>query len=156
MPDYNDIDFGEYSIKNIKTFKGMEGMGGFNLTLYRGKTKVAIIINDDCGGCNMYHFCNGNGDYNREEREIFDAHVAKVIEDDFEPDDQFIDHLFNKTTNDRRFKRLCKKQTLFRIKGDAEGEYRVYNHIYDAGMKAHMEKQYGDKIIEVLNDQYAA
>ena len=37
------MDFGDYSVKNIKSFIGMEGYG-FNANLYRGKKKIAFLF----------------------------------------------------------------------------------------------------------------
>lgn len=45
----NVKDFGDYSVKNIKTFMGREGHG-FNANLYRGKKKIAFVIDDASGG----------------------------------------------------------------------------------------------------------
>jgi len=39
-----------YSIKGLKRFVGMEGEGGFNVTLCRNGSPVAFVVNDDCGG----------------------------------------------------------------------------------------------------------
>jgi len=47
-----------YTIKKLKTFKGMEGMGGFNLDLCRKGKKIAECINDDTGGDTMFYFIN--------------------------------------------------------------------------------------------------
>jgi len=44
-----------YTIKKLKTFKGMEGMGGFNLDLCRKGKKIAECINDDTGGDTMFY-----------------------------------------------------------------------------------------------------
>lgn len=43
------VPSGEYEIKGIKTFTGMEG-GGYNATLYRRGKKVAVCIDDASGG----------------------------------------------------------------------------------------------------------
>ena len=45
----NITDFADYSIKNLKSFMGMEGYG-FNVNLYRGKKKVAFVIDEGNGG----------------------------------------------------------------------------------------------------------
>jgi hypothetical protein len=42
-------NFGDYSVKNVKSFVGMDGYG-FNANLYRGKKKVAFLIDEGCGG----------------------------------------------------------------------------------------------------------
>jgi len=42
-----------YSVKNVKTFNSPDG-GGYNASLYCGKTKVANIHDGGYGGCLMY------------------------------------------------------------------------------------------------------
>jgi len=42
-------NFGDYSVKSIKSFMGREGLG-FNANLYRGKKKVAFLRDDANGG----------------------------------------------------------------------------------------------------------
>jgi hypothetical protein len=40
----------QYSVKNVKQFRGMEGYG-FNATLYKGSIKIADFIDSGDGGC---------------------------------------------------------------------------------------------------------
>lgn len=50
----------EYALKNVKTFKGMEGCGGFNASLYKDGKKVADVVDDDSGGPILFHFTERN------------------------------------------------------------------------------------------------
>ncbi|MDH5599027.1 MAG: hypothetical protein OEY34_07880 [Cyclobacteriaceae bacterium] len=43
----------EYRMKNVKTFRGMEGEG-FNGNLYHGKKMIAFVIDSGQGGCYDY------------------------------------------------------------------------------------------------------
>jgi len=43
------LNFEKYNVKNIKSFMGTDGPG-FNATLYRGKKRVATLIDSGCGG----------------------------------------------------------------------------------------------------------
>ena len=45
----------EWSIKNLKTFIGMEGQG-FNVSLYEGNKLVAFVIDDARGGPLMFQW----------------------------------------------------------------------------------------------------
>jgi len=46
----NDVkDFGDYSVKNVKSFRGHDGYG-FNANLYRGNKKVAFLLDEAHGG----------------------------------------------------------------------------------------------------------
>jgi hypothetical protein len=42
-------NFGDYSVKSVKSFMGREGYG-FNANLYRGKKKIAFVRDDASGG----------------------------------------------------------------------------------------------------------
>jgi hypothetical protein len=46
-----------YTVKNIKTFNGMEG-SGFNCNLYRDKTKIAEVIDDASGGMIIFYWAD--------------------------------------------------------------------------------------------------
>lgn len=39
----------KYSVKNVKSFMGMEGYG-FNATVYRGNKRIGLAIDEGCGG----------------------------------------------------------------------------------------------------------
>lgn len=62
----------EYALKNVKTFKGMEGAGGFNANLYKDNKKVAEVIDDDSGGPILFHFDDSA------EREAYTSFVSKL------------------------------------------------------------------------------
>lgn len=49
-----------YEVKNVKTFRGMEGQG-FNATLYRDGKRVAFVIDEGCGGCLLFEWEQGHG-----------------------------------------------------------------------------------------------
>jgi hypothetical protein len=55
----------DYSVKNVKTFQGMEGEG-FNASLYRKNKKVAFVIDEGSGGDFLYEW----NDRNKEEVDI--------------------------------------------------------------------------------------
>ena len=39
------VDTGGYELKNVKTFRGMEGCGGFTATLYKDGKKIGEVGN---------------------------------------------------------------------------------------------------------------
>jgi len=48
-------DYGNYSVKKVKTFEGMDGCG-FNADLCRDGKKVARAIDSGCGGEAMFYW----------------------------------------------------------------------------------------------------
>lgn len=53
-------------------------------------------------------------------------------------------------------KRWCAKETVFRLKGDKEGNYRTVKHVFDQKVKEFIVKKYGDQLLEILNETLPA
>tara|TARA_R110000772_G_C13310278_1_gene440245 strand:+ start:32061 stop:32576 length:516 start_codon:yes stop_codon:yes gene_type:complete len=51
-------DFGEWSVKNVKTFHGHDG-NGYEASLYQGKRRVALVVEDGWGGGLQFHWLVG-------------------------------------------------------------------------------------------------
>jgi len=143
---FTTIDTGPYSIKNLKTFKGMEGMGGFNLTLYKNGKRIGEVLNDDCGACHMYQLPNS-------EFKVLLDHAKKVLGDEFEVEDYFIDEMINSLVNLKRFKSLSKHKTLFRLKGMDDGEWKSFNRKYDPQIRNAIVQKYGDEVEVILDEK---
>jgi len=140
------INHGSYTLKNIRTFKGMEGMGGFNATLYRDGIKIGEVINDDSGGPNCYHIPAN-------ELKTLTEYAASVYRDiEFEVEDMFVNTLIDDYLEHKRLSKYCKKETVYRLKGDEKGSYRRINHIFDNEVKAYITKKYGDEIEMIVNE----
>lgn len=137
----------QYTIRGLKTFKGMEGMGGFNVTLCHAGQPVCFIINEDCGG--EYYWQWKAPEHEALVQAIVDALPEEPfghgMEGTFKPDrDCWIATLVGEYENTKRFDRLSKTKTLFRIQGDKEGEYRVIKAPYtDPRVKPYLDKTYG-------------
>lgn len=58
-----------YTISAVKTFQGMDGQG-FNANINRDGKKVALAIDEGCGGGYLFHFDD------RSEHDAFDAFCA--------------------------------------------------------------------------------
>jgi hypothetical protein len=96
-----------YSIKNLKTFRGMEGQG-FNLTLYRDGIKVATVDDDANGGCFHFHW------FDRNEESILKKHCESLPNcGPFEIMDAFVDELVNDALLSKKMLSSLKKKTLF-------------------------------------------
>lgn len=162
-------DFGEYSVKNVKSFIGMEGLG-FNANLYRGKKKIAFCMDDANGG--MVHIDWDTGGNGGAEGQLLRGHVAnlpKVISshDKIEltiDEGWFVIDLVSKWEDDkeeRKLQRACKTKTLFRCKADVDMHpdekfqpYWTINKPFNENTRAKLEKEYGHALAQIINEKY--
>jgi len=171
---------GGYSVRKVKSFRGNEGLG-FNAELCRDGKPVAYVMDDAGGGMYRWEWydreaprtkvsvgglCGGEHERNAtpEEARLL-AHVRTLPKEESEwdkgmsypvNDEIFVGGLVDDYENDRRLRRVCKTKVLFRLEGDKEGEYRTVKAAYDERTKAWMKATYGDAVVEVLNEKYAA
>ncbi len=148
-----------YSVRNVKTFRGMEG-GGFNATLYRDGHRIAFVIDDATGGDMRIQWADARSRGAEEKRLLeFLKTLPKERGEDTEYDvtpDIFLDALVNQAQAEKRLKRLFEKETLFRLKSDPtdDDKWRVINTCFSPGVKAAFVKRYGDRLGEILNEAY--
>ena len=166
-------------MRKVKTFRGREG-DGFNAELCRDGKPVAFVMDDANGGMYRWEWYDRSEPRVKKTVEGYDGkpfertmtpeeakledHVATLPKESWEydaelhavTDEIFVGGLVDDVANDKRMKRLCKTKVLFRLAGDKEGEYRTVKAAYDARVKEWMAGKYGDKVVEVLNDKYAA
>ena len=136
--------FTAYSVRNVKTFTGMEGPG-FNATLCRDGRPVASVL-DEAQGASLRFDWKSDA-----EETALRTLCSKVPPQDFEgisiayDIDQLLFRLLNDHENDKRLKRRAKTKTLFRIKGDAPDEWRMLNVV---GPKAtqYLATKYGAQL----------
>jgi len=163
-----------YEIKNIKSFMG-EDCPGYNATLYREGKKIAFLIDSGNGGMLDVQWADRDVKYvsvdwiNSDGKPVtFKCHPEeKLIRDsirgktwDFEGQDMGqidLDHhlacLVQDAENDARFKRMCKKETLFRLKTDPKGEYRRCPAVFSKRVKDLLLIKFGE-IEVILNEKY--
>ena len=159
----------QYTVKNVKTFRGMEGPG-YNANLYRNRKKVAQVDDDAQGGPLRYHWL----DYasprvpltiiNHEgkpwemkvtpEEKLFIAHVRAHTKERFEPEDMFVHNLVDGVLEDRQYKKWCRTKVCFRLKKHADGEWATIKGKYNAAYRRHLQSKYGDDLVEILNERF--
>jgi hypothetical protein len=142
----------KYSIKNIKTFRGMEDTG-VNSTLYENGKKLCDVDDDGNGGC--LHF----SDYSVEEkleREL--KNVGKVKYDETMTltydAEMFVNELIDRAVEDKQFKTKCKKNTLVVTTDCKRGQTYSWKNPFDAKFKKYLEVYYGKKLVEIINERY--
>lgn len=166
-----------YTVKGIKTFRGMEGQG-FNATLCRDGRPVAFVYDDASGGEISIEWKN-RGD-NRtidwwnykgepmqvsccgDEAQLYEflrgrtrpGYLDPTKPEQIDPDEFIADLVWDAVENRRKI-RACKTKTLFRLKDDKEGECWTLNRPFTPEVKADLQKKYGDKLVSIINEEVA-
>ena len=154
-------DFGEYSVKNVKSFQGREGYG-FNCNLYRNNRKIGFCMDDASGG-GMYPIDWAGNIDRQEEQQLLNAHLETLppVDSDFGGDplriDEgwFVEELVNEAERQkdlRKMRRQCQTKTLFRLDGDNRGAYHILNAPCDEATRRHLQRHYGERVTEIFND----
>ncbi|HCE42885.1 MAG TPA: hypothetical protein DET40_05005 [Lentisphaeria bacterium] len=137
-----------YEVRNIKTFMGNEGHG-FNAALYRDGMKVADVHDMADGGCYSYYFKE------EAERKIFFEYARKnSATDEIEPWDSYVAGMVDAYLLDRKLRRLCRKEVLFRLQGDKEGLFHTLSRQYSQETAAELRRKYGASLVEIVNERY--
>jgi thymidylate synthase len=148
-------DFGDYSVKNVKSFQGMEGYG-FNANLYRGKKKIASVIDSGDGGQVMVYW-----DDRKTEEPLLAKHLKKLPKITYEYGDFTVDESYFlsncvtkwETEKDiRRMKKQCQKKTLFRHSLHQDGEYGTVQAVFTNDVKKWLENKY--EKVEIFNEVF--
>lgn len=155
-----------YTVGKIKIFRGMEGEG-LNAVLLRGKTPVAELIDEGNGGMMYYHWKDGHHDTAEEamfkafiEEKRLEIPTDKRYAETGTPERELFDAdiwVWDEVTrieSDRKFRRSCKKNTMFQV-GEAIGgpEFKVITGVTPE-IRAYIEKKYAGQKIRILNDEY--
>ncbi len=133
-----------YEVKNVKSMEGMDGIA-YSATIYRNGNRVGTVHQSGCGGCNNYQM-------SADELAILKETAARVEGESYcEIEDVFIGRLCDDYENSKRLRRVCKKQTLFRLTDTEVDSYRTLSQPYDQRIHDHIIKKYGDAVVEILN-----
>ena len=149
-------------LKNVKVCNwASQETTCFDATIYADGKKIGTASNQGTGGSNNYHIPDADM------RKAFHAHCKSLPpvpwgDEEWAKDlapmesdaDIVIGDLLAKYEETKQFKRWCKTQTCFRLKGDDLGSYRTVKAKYDPRVKAFIAKKYGDKVEEILNERF--
>lgn len=137
-----------YTIKGVKTFRGMEGQG-FNATLCRDGKPVAHVDDEGCGGCYNWRWLVKDAEL------PFKTHVRNELPDvEFEREDHFVSRLVDEYQEDRTLRRWCKGKTVFRLRADSADTYRTLTKPYSAAAAAHLRAKHGELLEEIVNERF--
>lgn len=146
------------TLKNIKiaAFLSQETLA-FAATIYVDGKRVGTVENDGHGGANTYRFefPTGREGADLEKRMEEFVKTQPRVFPEFENDlDTFIGKLVDDHENKKRMASLCKKKTLFLLEGDNEAEgWRTIKAPYDVRVQAFLDKNYGSKVVRILNKE---
>lgn len=154
-----------YSLRRIKTFRGMDGQG-LNAELLREGTVVAFLVDEGSGGELHFDWMDRQHGESSEEllfQAFIEAEKAKIPADKLDPEfgnnerDSFSGEMWvNRTVdamlNDKRFRKLCKTHILFQIGAEIGSEQ--FHSVKGLGFRAHIEQKYAGQKIRFLNDEY--
>jgi hypothetical protein len=158
----------KYSLRGVKTFRGMDGEG-LNATLLRNGKAVCDLLDEGCGGEMRFHWfdqkhgaSNESGFFSEfiEAKKSLLSNVKNeeygLSEQDYFDGAAFVWQMVDEIQNDRRFKRMCKTKTLFQVDGEiGGGSFHVLKGV-GTHIRAYLNKKYAGKKLYVLNDKYAS
>lgn len=140
-----------YTVKNIKTFRGRDGLG-VNCSLYKDGKRIGTV--DDMANGGQYDY----GLINDEWIKLME-HVRTLPPVEFHGStlehlnpDMFIGDLINDALEDKDLKRACKTKTIITVK-DADG-YFEYARKYGPESAENLHKWHGDNLKEIINERY--
>jgi hypothetical protein len=151
------------SVKNVKEAKFMsQETICFTASVYFNGKKIGTAENAGHGGNTMIYPDPGKRNEFVAAEKWALAQPAQEWEVDWQDDpmivesnmELLIDDLVVEFLDNRDWKRRCKTQTCFTLKGDNAGAYRTVNHPYDAGVAKYLANKYGDDIAEVINERF--
>lgn len=168
MEEITVKNFGDYTVKGVKTFMGTDA-GGYNATLYRKGKKVAFVIEEGGGG---EAFIQWIPDVREEEARLLKAHVDSLPLVPFEghPDKPlkideswFVSDLVAKWEFERDVARVekkvrkdCETKTLFRLTSNKAGEWYVIQAPCTEERKARLREKYGSTLSEIVNERFTS
>jgi len=153
-------NFGDYTVKKVKSFEGREGYG-FNADLYRGKKKVAFCRDMAHGGEVNIDWVEGG--WNGEEAKLLKAHVDSLpsVDSKYEgipplkiDEGWFVTDCVSKWESEkdlRKMQKQCKTKTLYRHSELGMGSYLIINSPCDDRIRNHLRNKHGEDI-EIFND----
>ena len=146
-----------YTVKNIKTFVGMEGHG-FNASLYRDGIKVAFVVDDASGGMVDFQWDDYTDPTHKEEH-LLEAHCQALPEVEVlkghtmkQDPELFVSRLVEDFNLRKRLKTSLKKKTIFLHNGIVLENKTIYTPTFHA--QVHM-KYPGAVILNALPDDEA-
>jgi hypothetical protein len=138
--------------RGVKSFLGREGHG-FNASLYINGKKAAFVMDSADGGMYDWRWLD------KDAEKAFAEHIEMIppVGGEFPHNvdaDEVMGGLVDDALNARRFARLMKTKTVFRLKSDKDGDWRTLNGgPYSPAAREWLVKKYGDNLGEIMNER---
>ena len=166
----------KYEVRGVKKHRGHEGEPLVECGLYRDGMKVAVYAEGDWGSEARFWWVDEKAkkvevkglDFSGKpfvlmgtpEEAKLAAHCASlpaVVEKGFAhpcyvTPDIFVSDLATAFDNIKRFTKVCKTNTMFRLKDTPKGEYRVLKAPYSGRVKEFLTEKYGEQVEEIYNE----
>jgi len=147
----------EITLKTVQVYDGMsEETVCFSASVYIDGKRVATASNRGYGGPNHYDWIVKDA-----EKQLADyaASLPPLESEYFQGElpintDLLIDQLLSKHEENKKLKGWCKKETLYRLKGDKDGQWRVLDFTYSERVKKALHNKLGDKLEEICNERF--
>ena len=145
-----------YTVKNVKDFIGREGHG-YECSLYKDGKRIGRVTDTAGGGMVDFYLDKG-------EKEILDTHCKTLPkwgkeygDSEYDTDcDHFVTSLVSAFEANahkmKQYRKWCKNQTVFRVVGDKDGEFRTLSQPYTESIKAHLEKKFVGQGLVIVNE----
>jgi hypothetical protein len=165
LMDYRELArlVSRITLKGVKTFKGREGVGLNANLLFDGEV-VAECLDEGCGGeMRIYWRDHSHGQSKTEEEvttyiaslnltpEIVTFRGAEPFEMPYNLP-HIIDTLVDGLETEKRYKRLCKTQTLVRLK---DGQVRAFKVQFGKAAKDAILRKFGAEVVSFINEELA-
>jgi hypothetical protein len=151
------------TLKGIKTFKGMDGVG-LNVDIYFDGKKVAFGLDEGCGG-GMYFQWLVPAKQDEVDTFITSLNIpADVVKYDGVPDfemeydlEQIVNTMVDGIETEKKFRKICKTKTLLRL---TDGNFLTYNIAFSPRVKellaakgSEILKKHGAAIAAFVNEE---
>jgi hypothetical protein len=151
------------TLKKVKTFKGMDGVG-INVDVYFDGKKVAEALDEGCGGEMMIHFLDRNME-TTVTNYITSLNIpAEVVSYPGVPTfempynlEQIINNFIDGMETQRRLKAICRTKTLVRL---MDGEFVTFPIAFSPAVKAKIAemaptfpKKFGAAFAAIVNEE---
>ena len=155
----------EYTLKNIKTWKGHDGNEAYQASLYRNGKRIGRVTEDGWGGPLQVDF-NGAGNNKVDNDALVESTLdwleqnrgwwtGKLTDEYFSPIDTWVEEIVFRTQGIKRFRVKLRKGVLIQTAKCGSNEFFSIGHPTSAldgsGFRERLIAHYGDDMV-ILND----
>lgn len=155
-------------IKKLKVCRGDE-TDAFSCDFYVQDTLVAHVRQSGTGGCHFYDWViDGAAKLREDLLAQVKAESPEWLPQDFDWNekwqldmclDMLVWDLVETEQENKKLRSLCKKSTVFRTKDNKPGEWEILSTPWagnETRIRAFLTKDFGDKLVEIANERFAA